>query len=289
MSTCVLASIQPVYPRVGGGNNCIIARRSSISGLSPRGRGKRHLSGSPCRILRSIPAWAGETSTCHNRLLLDRVYPRVGGGKRRRNHRRQGDLRSIPAWAGETAGTIKTYGQKAVYPRVGGGNFRLNGDNYIVVGLSPRGRGKRHHRAERGDGAGSIPAWAGETAAICGLYPVYPVYPRVGGGNAFPLLSVALAGGLSPRGRGKRIGSTDGPGRSRSIPAWAGETMYRLLKWANRGVYPRVGGGNGDGWVATAGGQGLSPRGRGKPRWAGRCSIRVGSIPAWAGETTPMT
>ena len=69
-----------VYPRVGGGNfgEAIIARRDG--GLSPRGRGK------PCRRLpivmsaRSIPAWAGETSTISSAASAGKVYPRVGGG-----------------------------------------------------------------------------------------------------------------------------------------------------------------------------------------------------------------
>ena len=50
-----------VYPRVGGGN----ARRFSMSehkvGLSPRGRGKRGVPRWAGVVLRSIPAWAGET------------------------------------------------------------------------------------------------------------------------------------------------------------------------------------------------------------------------------------
>ena len=95
--------------------------------------------------------------------------------------------------------------------------------------------------------------------------------------------------GLSPRGRGKRTARKASPTKTRSIPAWAGETgphtrQYRLLQ-----VYPRVGGGN-MGKPGRAGNQGgLSPRGRGK-RPAATSQVHLArSIPAWAGETPGRT
>ena len=74
--------------------------------------------------------------------------------------------------------------------------------------------------------------------------------------------------------------------RVRSIPAWAGETLYPYRIASARRVYPRVGGGNlltfGIGAVAP----GLSPRGRGKLTSWLAISFSLRSIPAWAGETT---
>ena len=112
-----------VYPRVGGGNAPAIARRIRVSGLSPRGRGKRVRlpSGHPARG--SIPAWAGETPPAGPTPPYRGVYPRVGGGNPSRcpPANRRGGLSprgrgkpvndpaflrrpgSIPAWAGETA------------------------------------------------------------------------------------------------------------------------------------------------------------------------------------------
>ena len=50
-----------VYPRVGGGNLCAHWQYCSCAGLSPRGRGKLLTSGIRLAMMRSIPAWAGET------------------------------------------------------------------------------------------------------------------------------------------------------------------------------------------------------------------------------------
>ena len=111
---------------------------------------------------------------------------------------------------------------------------------------------------------GSIPAWAGETGMTCGVRGIGAVYPRVGGGNDARTTSRRLVGGLSPRGRGKRIAAASSRSFSGSIPAWAGETRTTCAGEAQRPVYPRVGGGN----AANAGvvmyAPGLSPRGRGK-------------------------
>ena len=157
----------------------------------------------------------------------------------------------------------------------------------IDRGLSPRGRGKPPLRQRRNRAAGSIPAWAGETAIRLIQAYQYQVYPRVGGGNdaaAGKTLEWFLRG-LSPRGRGKRayrcaIGAT-----RRSIPAWAGETPCPICAALSSRVYPRVGGGNcadrHNDWFA----QGLSPRGRGKLLDEPCGVIADGSIPAWAGET----
>ena len=91
----------------------------------------------------------------------------------------------------------------------------------------------------------SIPAWAGETA-----YPNRPpcwieVYPRVGGGNAGIRYHGGRREGLSPRGRGKRARGRRYAAPSRSIPAWAGETISAPQARFGVKVYPRVGGGNG--------------------------------------------
>ena len=71
-----------VYPRVGGGNRSASKCASTASGLSPRGRGKPPVGIRIRPQTRSIPAWAGETSTSAWGGALNPVYPRVGGGNR---------------------------------------------------------------------------------------------------------------------------------------------------------------------------------------------------------------
>ena len=111
-----------VYPRVGGGNTGRRKQAVRSSGLSPRGRGKPGVIRAAIAIGRSIPAWAGETSSIRILAQFQKVYPRVGGGNAPGSPRAPvlpglsprgrgkpalfaalaGELRSIPAWAGET-------------------------------------------------------------------------------------------------------------------------------------------------------------------------------------------
>ena len=159
----------------------------------------------------------------------------------------------------------------------------------LVVGLSPRGRGKPARRRQPGHGQWSIPAWAGET--FPGLYPgaAPGVYPRVGGGNYESGATEGGANGLSPRGRGKPRTHKPGRDTAGSIPAWAGETVGGLKSLIAEGVYPRVGGGNDRGFHRDVLAEGLSPRGRGKPDPDIIMEDGLRSIPAWAGETADRT
>ena len=192
---------------------------------------------------------------------------------------------SIPAWAGETLGVIQGCMRLSVYPRVGGGNPERLGILLDSLGLSPRGRGKPYHCALASIATRSIPAWAGETDISVIVRSPPPVYPRVGGGNNGRLHGCLQQGGLSPRGRGKPSRRQAAGAGARSIPAWAGETCPARLYRRQRGVYPRVGGGNR--WQRQPEGEvrGLSPRGRGKRTLHPERQRRDRSIPAWAGET----
>ena len=153
------------------------------------------------------------------------------------------------------------------------------------MGLSPRGRGKPAGHWHCRVCGGSIPAWAGETTRYTATLTVTEVYPRVGGGNVSHPHQHRGGWGLSPRGRGKRLGAGLPGLRRRSIPAWAGETWDCGGEILPSEVYPRVGGGNQGLKQPLHLRQGLSPRGRGKPAPAMLWRRRKGSIPAWAGET----
>ena len=213
-------------------------------GLSPRGRGKRAPAEPSCNTGWSIPAWAGETIPAIGLNIKARVYPRVGGGNRPSSPftNGKGGLSprgrgkrlafpsntthpgSIPAWAGETAPHRSTALACPVYPRVGGGNTQTLSCWTMPAGLSPRGRGKLILVVATARPGRSIPAWAGETLGSCRPNPCFGVYPRVGGGNRENDGYQLVAGGLSPRGRGKPILDGNIPGVKGSIPAWAGET-----------------------------------------------------------------
>ena len=170
---------------------------------------------------------------------------------------------------------------------MGGGNGYWIDRGHCLRGLSPRGRGKRAGIHPPADCPGSIPAWAGETAGYRSDDILRAVYPRVGGGNRWTVGYAPGNGGLSPRGRGKRRSFCALPRPGRSIPAWAGETEPGRPGLGEKGVYPRVGGGNLRMVLLAGIGPGLSPRGRGKRRGRSWRSALRGSIPAWAGETRP--
>ena len=179
--------VKRVYPRVGGGNPPGRGTSHRRTGLSPRGRGKLSQRRRASARRRSIPAWAGETGPPRSGQSPPSVYPRVGGGNplaaaippglkglspRGRGKRRfllpaQGEERSIPAWAGETRSLTAFSMAATVYPRVGGGNPGCPSCGAPSEGLSPRGRGKQAENQSMLPIRGSIPAWAGETAAGC--------------------------------------------------------------------------------------------------------------------------
>ena len=70
-----------------------------------------------------------------------------------------------------------------VYPRVGGGTLHNARPLHRTHGLSPRGRGNHHGRADDPASLRSIPAWAGEPGYSGACLPAPRVYPRVGGGT----------------------------------------------------------------------------------------------------------
>ena len=134
---------------------------------------------------RSIPAWAGEPGLPTIPAAATWVYPRVGGGTLLNNGdhelslglspRGRGNRRcrtsagrgvgSIPAWAGEPIQVLGTTNPEEVYPRVGGGTATAYAAIMSSSGLSPRGRGNQRIPHTIGQGARSIPAWAGEPVA----------------------------------------------------------------------------------------------------------------------------
>ena len=151
-------------------------------------------------------------------------------------------------------------------------------------GLSPRVRGNQSQGQGRVAGAGSIPACAGEPAALIAGPGPFRVYPRVCGGTATAVAVRQPLAGLSPRVRGNRATVPGSAGRVGSIPACAGEPRQPFPHRGRRKVYPRVCGGTAHkAWRSDTIG-GLSPRVRGNRGRSLAASAYVGSIPACAGE-----
>ena len=154
-------------------------------------------------------------------------------------------------------------------------------------GLSPRVRGNHSPVYQKAKAARSIPACAGEPTPRQRRVPVRKVYPRVCGGTELEAEEPSADEGLSPRVRGNLVGGTDSPFCRRSIPACAGEPVWRFRPTIFARVYPRVCGGTGARASAISQPMGLSPRVRGNRRWMAVQSLSFRSIPACAGE--PLT
>ena len=293
-----------VYPRVCGGTRSSDLLMRLTPGLSPRVRGNPYAYNELAGRQRSIPACAGEPTASPCPACRTRVYPRVCGGTRWRPHpaasrkglspRVRGNpgsagrpvaaSGSIPACAGEPRLPCLYRRTHWVYPRVCGGTPMPIVARSCVGGLSPRVRGNPGGRRGRGDGAGSIPACAGEPLQRPRIFAPPEVYPRVCGGTFNVVRRTGGPPGLSPRVRGNR--RVQRPARivKGSIPACAGEPRCPLGLRSGMRVYPRVCGGTGMPMMEQTAAQGLSPRVRGNHAVMMLNDARSGSIPACAGE-----
>ena len=174
------------HPRAGGENGHSAALIGGLVGSSPRGRGKRGRGTRRCRHGGLIPARAGKTYPHSSRIAAIRAHPRAGGenagvrdrpglrwgssprgrGKRGARGGRGAGHGLIPARAGKTGDVPSHRKVRRAHPRAGGENLRAAGLRAVVVGSSPRGRGKllRHPRCDCTHGL--IPARAGKTFAL---------------------------------------------------------------------------------------------------------------------------
>ena len=191
---------------------------------------------------------------------------------------------SIPACAGEPGKGYCSTHLHRVYPRVCGGTGIEAFATWMAQGLSPRVRGNRDRGVRYLDGAGSIPACAGEPAYLSATRQFHRVYPRVCGGTRRMSYQRVNENGLSPRVRGNLSASTYDRAHTGSIPACAGEPKCQHIRPRTYRVYPRVCGGTKSGFRASRPEQGLSPRVRGNLSREPLLSNRGGSIPACAGE-----
>ena len=151
-----------VYPRVCGGSSGVACPQCGLAGLSPRVRGKLPDDRGAIFAVGSIPACAGEAGVAWRRWCCNKVYPRVCGGsgyllvhaalqqglsprvrgKPAPTPQEPGQPGSIPACAGEAPPRYTPTSRPTVYPRVCGGSHSGRSRDRILMGLSPRVRGK---------------------------------------------------------------------------------------------------------------------------------------------------
>ena len=174
------------HPRAGGENIQTAWEGIKTGGSSPRGRGKPRQGRCRSHGVGLIPARAGKTPGAEHRAAGAPAHPRAGGenvntrmclvsssgssprgrGKRRLRGRRAQRHRLIPARAGKTWCSTGGLSGWWAHPRAGGENAGPGCVGVTGGGSSPRGRGKRHHGANRHCVCRLIPARAGKTTSV---------------------------------------------------------------------------------------------------------------------------
>ncbi len=294
-----------VYPRWRGELFCALAFCWLSRGLSPLARGTLCRCQHCWRVIRFIPAGAGNTVPRIISLSSSTVYPRwrgehsaslmpiigLGGlsplarGTRRQRIVRLPLHRFIPAGAGNTSTLSITTDREPVYPRWRGEHPNGSALSYPQIGLSPLARGTLTEVMVETQNFRFIPAGAGNTAPLKICTKAIAVYPRWRGEHYFCNAQRYSRIGLSPLARGTLAKQTSGYAWCRFIPAGAGNTKFILINTAFVSVYPRWRGEH----FTTIGGHatahGLSPLARGTPPRTHEQAITDRFIPAGAGNT----
>ena len=214
-----------VYPRWRGELFCALAFCWLSRGLSPLARGTLCRCQHCWRVIRFIPAGAGNTVPRIISLSSSTVYPRwrgehsaslmpiigLGGlsplarGTRRQRIVRLPLHRFIPAGAGNTGKTNIGVRVVPVYPRWRG-EHKIHIDKHrVCIGLSPLARGTLYYNRWTRYGARFIPAGAGNTNMGSAVNEIKTVYPRWRGEHRRGLTSRPSQTGLSPLARGTPV------------------------------------------------------------------------------------
>ena len=257
-------SATPAHPRACGENSVTAIWAMTAWGSSPRVRGKHVHEVGPGVGDRLIPACAGKTGSRSRACGPEPAHPRACG----ENHlmksveaslmgsspRVRGKLLIlgdwflrfglIPARAGKTCPASSRSRPPAAHPRACGENAPPAAEFPLLLGSSPRVRGKHLRLVVDADRDRLIPARAGKTEAVRSAQlhrPAHPracgenrpstsksprdwAHPRACGENLVRVCKKQLAAGSSPRVRGKLGERPAVVGLRGLIPARAGKT-----------------------------------------------------------------
>ena len=236
-----------VYPRWRGELFCALAFCWLSRGLSPLARGTLCRCQHCWRVIRFIPAGAGNTVPRIISLSSSTVYPRWRGehsaslmpiiGLGGLSPLARGTLkvlknigfrtRFIPAGAGNTGVIPIAARNAAVYPRWRGEHDKSLTKNNSTPGLSPLARGTLTEVMVETQNFRFIPAGAGNTAPLKICTKAIAVYPRWRGEHYFCNAQRYSRIGLSPLARGTLAKQTSGYAWCRFIPAGAGNTLLQ--------------------------------------------------------------
>ena len=306
-SVRVTESRAGVHPRACGESGLRGLRRALRRGPSPRVRGILARRAEAERPAGSIPARAGNPPRSSAASSRHGVHPRACGesvdsplieiietgpsprvrGIPRPGRRSPSSPRSIPARAGNPWSPTSRSTRTTVHPRACGESYLAAMAQQCMAGPSPRVRGIRQPGDAPPRRPGSIPARAGNPAAVRAPARASGVHPRACGESLLASPFDAPLTGPSPRVRGIPPADRDHAREAGSIPARAGNPRPAGERRRRRGVHPRACGESICEVDLLRTDPGPSPRVRGI-RCARRTAARLsGSIPARAGNPTP--
>ena len=296
------------HPRVCGEHPRRRASWHFSAGSSPRVRGTLPAGPARERLPGIIPACAGNTTIDNDGILRCGDHPRVCGehsprlkvgteyegssprvrGTRATLNYLVTGIGIIPACAGNTIWLTRAPNTARDHPRVCGEHRMVGRGGVSYWGSSPRVRGTLAERHGVAAGLGIIPACAGNTSSITTASPTSRDHPRVCGEHRRARLACVIALGSSPRVRGTPACSRRTRSRTGIIPACAGNTYAAIGKTTIWWDHPRVCGEHRHRQRLDTGERGSSPRVRGtrSDQVAGR--VRMGIIPACAGNTADL-
>ncbi len=282
------------HPRACGANSTVRTMMRSVSGSSPRMRGKHPAGRDRRHRLRIIPAHAGQTAMGVQPRVAAADHPRACGANQTQGHSTNAVAGSSPRMRGKpwlwstcccSAGSglriIPAHaGQTGWLPHAGG----------LLTGSSPRMRGKPMPEFVYKGAFRIIPAHAGQTCWPARNPPSIADHPRACGANGYPPRPRWSVSGSSPRMRGKRASALMPYKRGRIIPAHAGQTPTGQTPRNTATDHPRACGANLQVVYPFHLGSGSSPRMRGKHGRKAHASksdtLNNGSSPRMRGKRT---
>ena len=152
--------------------------------------------------------------------------------------------RLIPAHAGKTGRLQAASPGQTAHPRACGENATFALAVSLIVGSSPRMRGKPQQSASSTTRRGLIPAHAGKTKSARVGVPPLRAHPRACGENFHCQSRSTRYAGSSPRMRGKPFRVRPDFADERLIPAHAGKTKSARSLTGEKRAHPRACGEN---------------------------------------------
>ena len=254
------AGTRAVHPRARGEQLTDVRAQHHLAGSSPRTRGTGPGSEIHRLRVRFIPAHAGNSSSWPGSGRGFPVHPRARGEQARESlvqvyedgssprTRGTGDRlsvgdfeeRFIPAHAGNSGGFEDMNSDVPVHPRARGEQVLSNTSITTMCGSSPRTRGTDSDFSPIHVMLRFIPAHAGNRAPCPFRSSPTAVHPRARGEQSVMWGLLMLCCGSSPRTRGTAGADRLAVGRSRFIPAHAGNSAQEWMRPSARSVHPRA-------------------------------------------------